>query len=70
MFSFYIAFQVLIAVQPKAPMQYFDVEAKTWKPLTSTIPVIEASQCYSAVSVGSSLFVAGFHDYIGHCMFQ
>ena len=51
-------------------MQYFDVEAKTWKPLASSKPVVGASQCYSAVSVGSSLFVAGYNDYIGHCMFQ
>ena len=50
-------------------MQYFDVEAKTWKPLASAaIPVFEASQCYSAGSVGSSLFVAGYH--MGHGMFQ
>ena len=69
MFSFYIVFQALIAVQPKAPMQYFDVEAKTWKPLASTIPVIEASQCYSAGSAGSSLFVAGCDGFF-HCMFQ
>ena len=69
MFSFYIVFQALIAVQPKAPMQYFDFEAKTWKPLASTIPVIEASQCYSAGSAGSSLFVAGCDGFF-HCMFQ
>ena len=61
--------QVLIAVQPKVPMQYFDVEAKTWKPLASTIPAFEASQCYSAVSVGSSLFVAALNHFFGHCMF-
>ena len=59
MFSFYIAFQALIAVQPKGPMQYFDVEAKTWKTLASTIPAPNAIVCYCAVSVGSKLFVAG-----------
>ena len=55
----YIAFQALIAVQPEAQMQYFDVEAKTWKPLASAIAAIEATHCYCAVSVGSKLFVAG-----------
>jgi len=60
---------VLIAVQPKGQMQYFDVEAKTWKLLASTIPAVEASQCYSAVSVAGSLFLAGY-DYSGHCMFR
>ena len=64
----YIVFQALIAVQPRAQMQYFDVEAKTWKPLASTIPAIEASQCYCAVSVGSRLFVAG--NIYSHCIFQ
>jgi len=50
-------------------MQYFDVQAKKWKPLASTIPV-EATQCYSAVSVGgSNMFVAGF-DSSGFCIFQ
>ena len=57
--SFCIAFQVLVAVSPGAQMQYFDVEVKTWKPLASTIPAIEATHCYRAVSVGSRLFVAG-----------
>jgi len=60
---------VLIAVQPNAQMQYFDVEAKTWKPLASTIPAIEAAQCYCAVSVGSKLFVAGMYS-ISCCIFQ
>ena len=39
-------------------MQYFDVEAKTWKPLASTIPPIKATQCYCAVSAGNKLHVA------------
>ncbi len=40
-------------------MQYFDVEAKTWKPLAATTPSIDAIQCYHAESVASNLFVAG-----------
>ena len=39
-------------------MQYFDVEAKSWKPLASTIPPIEATQCYCAASAGNKLYVA------------
>ena len=69
MFPFCVVLQVLIAVQPKAQMQYFNVEAKTWKPLASTIPAIEATQCYCAVSVGSRLFVAG-RDSSSDCIFQ
>ena len=65
----YIVFQALIAVQPQAQMQYFDVEAKTWKPLTSTIPAIEATRCNCAVSVGSRLFVAGVYSG-NYCIFQ
>ena len=70
MVSFYIVFQALIAVPPKSLMQYFDVDTKTWKPLASSIPVLEASKCYSAISVGSSLFVAGDHDCFGDCLYQ
>ena len=40
-------------------MQYFDVEVKMWKPLTSTTPSIEAMNCYCAVSAGNKLYVAG-----------
>ena len=39
-------------------MQYFDVEVKTWKRLASTIPPIEATQCYCAASAGNKLYVA------------
>ena len=40
-------------------MQFFDVEAKKWKALSSTTPTNEASRCYCAETVGSKLFVAG-----------
>ena len=40
-------------------MQYFDIEAKTWKPLASLAPAADATQCYCAETVGSKLFVAG-----------
>ena len=69
MFSFYIVFQALIAVQPQAQMQYFDVEAKAWKPLASTIPAPNAVECYCAVSVGSKLFIAGIFSW-NYSIFQ
>ncbi|XP_020631924.1 kelch-like ECH-associated protein 1 [Orbicella faveolata] len=50
-------------------MKYFDVEAKTWKPLACAIPAIEATECHCAVSVGSKLFVAGL-DPSRCCIFQ
>lgn len=40
-------------------MKYFDVENKTWKTLPATIPSIESTCCWSAVSVGNTVFVAG-----------
>ena len=54
-----LSFQVLLAVLPQASMQYFDVEVKTWKPLASTTPSIEATNCYCAASAGNKLCVAG-----------
>ena len=53
------SFQVLVAVLPETQMQYFDVEGKKWKPLSSLAPVAEAQECYCAESVGSKLYVAG-----------
>ena len=40
-------------------MKYFDFQSKTWKSLLSTVPSIQATHCYAAVSVGCNLFVAG-----------
>ena len=50
-------------------MQYFDVEAKTWKPLASTIPPIEANQCYCAASAGNKLYVAAIEG-SGHYIYR
>ncbi|XP_020627830.1 kelch-like protein 14 [Orbicella faveolata] len=61
---------VLIAVLPQAHMQYFDNEAKTWKPLASTIPSIEATQCHCAASAGNNLYVAGFEWGVGHYIYR
>ena len=47
-------------------MQYFDVEAKTWKPLASTRPPIEATQCYCAASAGNKLHVAVIEGSAGY----
>ena len=49
-------------------MQYFDVEAKTWNPLASTTPSVEASICYCSASAGNYLYVAGFE--LGHYIFR
>ena len=51
-------------------MQYFDNEAKTWKPLASTIPSIEATQCHCAASAGNNLYVAGFEWGVGHYIYR
>ncbi|XP_020631906.1 kelch-like protein 17 [Orbicella faveolata] len=56
---------VLLAVLPQAQMQYFDVEAKTWKPLTSTKASIKAMLCYCAAAAGNNLYVAGFEVELG-----
>ena len=54
--------QVLLAVLPQAHMHYFDVEVKTWKPLASTTPSTDATNCYCAVSAGNNLYVAGIAE--------
>ena len=41
-------------------MQFFDIEAKTWKPLASLAPAADATQCCCAETVGSKLYVGGF----------
>ena len=41
-------------------MQFFDVEAKARKPLASTTPAIEATNCYCAAAASNDLYVAGF----------
>jgi len=40
-------------------MQYFDVEAKIWKPLASLAPATELTSCHCTETVGSKLYVAG-----------
>ena len=51
-------------------MQYFDNEAKSWKPLSSAIPSIEATQCHCAASAGNNLYVAGFEWGVGHHIYR
>ena len=64
-----LSFQALIAVLPQAQIQYFDVEAKTWKPLASKIPSIEAKSCQCAASAGNNMFVAGIGKN-GDCIYR
>lgn len=47
-----------MAILPEERMQYFDVEAKTWKTLPVASSQIGATRCYCAVSVGDKLIVA------------
>ena len=49
-------------------MQYFDIEAKTWKPLAFLAPATDAIQCFCAETVGSKLYVAGFVS-SNHCIY-
>ena len=51
-------------------MQYFDVEAKTWKPLVSTTPSIETWNCYCAASAGNNLYVAGIAPSGDHVIYR
>ena len=51
-------------------MQYFDNEAKAWKPLSSTMPLIEATRCHCAASAGNNLYVAGFEWGVGHYIYR
>ena len=60
------SFQVVVAVCPQTQMQYFDTEAKTWKPLESLAPAADVGHCYCAVTVGSKLYVAGFEGGTNH----
>ena len=50
-------------------MQYFDNEAKAWKPLAS-IPSIEATQCHCSASAANNLYVAGFEWGVGHYIYR
>ena len=50
-------------------MQYFDIEAKTWKPLESLAPAADVGYCYCAVTVGSKLYVAGFEGGANHYIY-
>ena len=68
-YNLVILFQVLVAVSPQARIQYFDVEAKAWKLLPIGSPLIDATHCYCALSVGNNLFVAA-KDSIGYCLYR
>ena len=50
-------------------MQYFDVEAKIWKPLASTTSSMEAKSCQCAASAGNNLYVIGTGE-DGDCSYR
>lgn len=47
-----------MVILPKKRMQYFDVEAKTWKTLPVASPRIGATCGFCAVSLGDKLMIA------------
>ena len=51
-------------------MQYFGVAVKMWKPLASTTPSIEATNCYCATAAGNTLYVAGTAPGGGYCIYR
>ena len=51
-------------------MHFFDIEAKTWKPLESLAPAADATQCYCAETVGSKLYVAGLMKQSGRNIYE
>ena len=59
--------QALVAVLPKAQMQYFDVETKIWKAMSPSAPLNNVTCCCYAESVGV-LFLGG-KDSDGDCIF-
>jgi hypothetical protein len=61
-------FQVLVTIFSQTQMQYFDVETKTWKPLSSMAHLNAYEQnvsCFCAEYVGNYLYVAA-HKQSGH----
>ena len=50
-------------------MQYFDVEAKEWKPMVSLEPIAEAKELYSAKTIGNKLCVGGYSYGVGECLY-
>ena len=53
-----IIFQVLVAILPQTQMQYFDIQTKMWKPLSSMAQLPEAIACFCSEVCGNYLYVA------------
>ena len=51
-------FQVIIAISHNGVINYFDVQSKTWKELSTMQPLTEVQGCYSAELIGNYLYVA------------
>ena len=58
-----------MVILPKKRMQYFDVEAKTWKTLPVASPRIGATCGFCAVSLGDKLMIAA-PDSLGNCIYR
>ncbi|XP_015769086.1 PREDICTED: kelch-like protein 3 isoform X2 [Acropora digitifera] len=49
---------VIIAISHNGVINYFDVQSKTWKELSSMQPLTEVQGCYCAELIGNYLYVA------------
>ena len=51
-------FQVLVAILHNGVINYFDVQSKTWKELSTMQPLTPVQECYCAELIGNYLYVA------------
>ena len=51
-------FQVIVAIFNNGVINYFDVQSKTWKELSSVQPLTGVQECYCAELIGNHLYVA------------
>mgnify|MGYP000123265081 CR=1 FL=1 len=52
-----ITFQVIVAILPKSDINYFDIQSKTWKQLSSMQQLTEVEACYCTEVIGNYLYV-------------
>ena len=51
-------FQVIVAIFKNSVINYFDVQSKAWKELSSMQPLTGVQECYCAELIGNYLYVA------------
>ena len=52
-----ITFQVIVAILPKSDINYFDIQSKAWKRLSSMQQLTEVEACYCTELIGNYLYV-------------